>query len=383
MSWSERINKELSIRLSMDALRQRPIIEYNTTRWLISKGRKYLNFSSNDYLGLSQNPMIIEHWQQGAELGAGTGASVQVIGYRLQQFQLEQDLAKWLDYPCALLFNSGFIANQACIYLLARKRDRIIADKLCHASLIEAASYSPAKLYRFNHNRLDSLVSHLNKPCLGNTLVATEGIFSMDGDQSPLIDIAYQTHCQNSWLLVDDAHGIGVIGEGGKGSCWQHKVKPNILIVTFGKAFGVSGAAVLCNEATAEYFNQFSRHLIYSTAMPPAQVAALQAALRKIQEGDGLRKKLKQHIAHFRAGAKSLPWLLKQSTSAIQPLVVGKNSLALYLAYRLRLAGFWITAIRPPTVPVGTSRLRITLTAAHELEDIDRLLEALHEVASK
>jgi 8-amino-7-oxononanoate synthase len=180
---------------------------------------------------------------------------------------------------------------------------------------------------------------------------------------------------------VDDAHGIGVTGEQGRGNCWQQGIKPELLVVTFGKAFGVSGAALLCDDATADYFLQFSRHLIYSTAMPPAQASALLAALHQIQRGDALRQRLNDNIQRFRAGAAGLPWSLMPSESAIQPLIVGENGAALALSQRLAQAGCWVSAIRPPTVPPGTARLRITLTAAHRADDIDALLEALHDAA--
>ena len=205
----------------------------------------------------------------------------------------------------------------------------------------------------------------------------------MDGDSAPLRDIADQTRRAEGWLLVDDAHGIGVVGEQGRGSCWQQAVKPELLVVTFGKAFGVSGAALLCDDAIADYFLQFSRHLIYSTAMPPAQACALQAALQQIQQGDALRQRLYANIQRFRAGAASLPWKLMQSESAIQPLIVGGNAEAMALSKTLADAGCWVSAIRPPTVPPGTARLRITLTAAHTPEDIDLLLEALHDAAGR
>jgi 8-amino-7-oxononanoate synthase len=203
----------------------------------------------------------------------------------------------------------------------------------------------------------------------------------MDGDGAPLADIAAAVRRASGWLLVDDAHGIGVTGEQGRGNCWQQGIKPELLVVTFGKAFGVSGAALLCDDATADYFLQFSRHLIYSTAMPPAQASALLAALHQIQRGDALRQRLNDNIQRFRAGAAGLPWSLMPSESAIQPLIVGENGAALALSQRLAQAGCWVSAIRPPTVPPGTARLRITLTAAHRADDIDALLEALHDAA--
>ncbi|ERH63336.1 8-amino-7-oxononanoate synthase [Pantoea dispersa EGD-AAK13] len=382
--WSERIAQALTAQRAADGWRQRRRIEHNSVREITLDGQRYRHFSSNDYLGLSQHPAVMAAWQQGVrEAGVGSGASGHVTGYSRHHAQLEQQLASWLGYPRALLFISGFAANQAVIHLLAQKSDRIIADKLAHASLLDAASHSPATLRRFAHNQPASLAKLLAMRAEGGTLVVTEGVFSMDGDSAPLAELAAETRRAGGWLLVDDAHGIGVTGEQGRGSCWQQQVKPELLVVTFGKGFGVSGAALLCDDATADYVEQFSRHLIYSTAMPPAQCCALLAALAQIQQGDALRARLQQNIARFRAGAAQLPWQLMASDSAIQPLIVGENRAALALAQRLTLAGCWVSAIRPPTVPPGTARLRITLTAAHHPEDIDALLEALYDAAGE
>lgn len=382
--WSERIAQALTAQRAADGWRQRRRIEHNSVREITLDGQRYRHFSSNDYLGLSQHPAVMAAWQQGVrEAGVGAGASGHVTGYSRHHAQLEQQLASWLGYPRALLFISGFAANQAVIHLLAQKSDRIIADKLAHASLLDAASHSPATLRRFAHNQPASLAKLLATRAEGGTLVVTEGVFSMDGDSAPLAELAAETRRAGGWLLVDDAHGIGVTGEQGRGSCWQQQVKPELLVVTFGKGFGVSGAALLCDDATADYVEQFSRHLIYSTAMPPAQCCALLAALAQIQQGDALRARLQQNIARFRAGAAQLPWQLMASDGAIQPLIVGENRAALALSQRLAQAGCWVSAIRPPTVPPGTARLRITLTAAHHPEDIDALLEALYDAAGE
>lgn len=378
MSFSTRMAQALETRRAADGWRQRRLVTRNDTRTLQVEGKTYRHFSSNDYLGLSQHPAIMEGWRQGAP---GAGASGHVTGYSRWHAELETQLADWLGYSRALLFISGFAANQAIVHLLAQKEDRLIADKLAHASLLDAAGHTPAALRRFHHNDVESLAQRLASPCDGATLVITEGIFSMDGDSAPLVDIAAAVRRASGWLLVDDAHGIGVVGEQGRGSCWQQGIKPELLVVTFGKAFGVSGAALLCDDATADYFLQFSRHLIYSTAMPPAQASALLAALHQIQRGDALRQRLNENIQRFRSGAAGLPWSLMPSESAIQPLIVGENGAALALSQRLAQAGCWVSAIRPPTVPPGTARLRITLTAAHRADDIDTLLEALHDAA--
>lgn len=381
MSWQNKIERGLQQRREAAAYRTRQMNDGANGRWLQTGARRYLNFSSNDYLGLSQDAGVIAAWQQGAQrYGVGSGGSGHVTGYSLPHAQLEQQLADWLGYPRALLFISGYAANQAVLAALTAADDRILADKLSHASLLEAAAHSPAQLRRFAHNQPDSLQKLLHKPCLGQTLVVTEGVFSMDGDSAPLAALQQQTAAAGGWLLVDDAHGIGVRGHAGRGSCQLQGVKPELLVVTFGKAFGLSGAAVLCQEPVAEYLLQYARHLIYSTAMPPAQACALQAALLRIQQGDDLRQQLQQRIAQFRRGAADLPLSLGASETAIQPLLVGDNQRTVALAEQLRAAGLWATAIRPPTVPPGGARLRITLSAAHQREDIDRLLEVLYGI---
>lgn len=382
MSWPQRISGALSERRSSASLRTRQANTLGNGRIFSANGREYLNFSSNDYLGLSHHPQITEAWQKGAtQFGVGSGGSGHVTGYSRAHQAFEEQLADWLGFERALLFISGYSANQAVISALAQKTDTLIADKLCHASMMEAAMQSPAQLRRFHHNDVQALATQLGKPHEGERLVLTEGIFSMDGDSAPLAEIAQATRQADGWLMVDDAHGIGVLGKEGRGSCDRQKIKPDILVVTFGKAFGGSGAAVLCDEDVATYLLQFARHLIYSTAMPPAQAVSLQAALKVVQHGDEYRARLAENILRFRQGVARLSLNLADSGSAIQPLIVGENQRTLDLASRLKERGFWLTAIRPPTVPPGSARLRITLTAAHTSGDIDALLEALYDAA--
>jgi 8-amino-7-oxononanoate synthase len=381
MTWQQRITTALEKRRAAEAFRVRTVVEGGAGRFLIRDQRQFCNFSSNDYLGLSQHPAIVRAWQDGAErYGVGSGGSGHVSGYTTAHHALEESLADWLGYSRALLFISGFAANQALIAALMEKDDRIVADRLSHASLLEAANLSPAQLRRFAHNDVSQLNTLLEKPCEGQQLVVTEGVFSMDGDSAPLGDVQATAQRHNAWLLVDDAHGIGVLGDEGRGSAYSQHVQPEILVVTFGKGFGVSGAAVLCSESVADYLLQFARHLIYSTSMPPAQAVALQAALQVIRSDDGeqRRQTLAALIQRFRAGVRDLPYQTTDSHSAIQPLIVGENRRALTLAQQLRERNMWVTAIRPPTVPAGTARLRLTLTAAHQTQDIDNVLEALY-----
>ncbi|MDC9592502.1 8-amino-7-oxononanoate synthase [Xenorhabdus sp. IM139775] len=379
MSWSDFLSRRLAERRGTSLWRNRQPHDGSDGRVLSTSAGQYLNFSSNDYLGLSQHPRIIAAWQQGTEqYGVGSGGSGHVTGYTAAHHTLEQQLAQWLGYSRALLFISGYAANQGVIAALMASEDRIIADRLSHASLIEAALHSPAQLRRFLHNDMSSLQQYLAKTSVGKTLVVTEGVFSMDGDCAPLAEIAQQAKSTASWLMVDDAHGIGIQGDEGRGSCWVQKVKPEILVITFGKAFGLSGAAVLCDEQTAEYLLQYARHLIYSTSMPPAQAVALSAAVRQIRAGDVLRQRLQNNIRYFRREARHLPFSLMDSETAIQPLIVGDNARCSALSQALKQKKVWVNAILPPTVPPNSARLRITLTASHTRHDIDLLLEALH-----
>lgn len=385
MSWQTYLNEQLNERRNTPLWRKRKVIKRVDGRFLITiSGEKYLNFSGNDYLGISQHADVIKAWQQGAdEYGVGSGGSGHITGFTQAHAQLEQHLADWLGYDNALLFSSGYSANQGVISALLEKDDAIIADKLCHASLMEAAVLSPATLWRFLHNSFDSLSQRLNKTSASKTLVVTEGVFSMDGDQAPLTEIATISRQHDAWLMVDDAHGIGVLGKEGRGSCDKSGIKPELLVVTFGKAFGISGAAVLCNKPTAEFFEQYARHLIYSTSMPPAQAVALHSALNMIKQADGERAYLQQLIDTFRQGVISLPIKLLPSQTAIQPLIIGDEQLCQTLSDYLQSKGLWVKSIFPPTVPPHSARLRITLTTRHHLSDIKLLIETLHAFFSQ
>lgn len=379
--WSSRLEVALEQRQQKRAYRRRRALEGGNGRWVRWQGCEYLNFSGNDYLGLARHPAVVSAWQHAAaRYGVGSGGSGHVTGYSPLHQALEQRLAQWLGYPRALLFNAGYAANQAIITALTGEGDLILADRLSHASLLEAAMHSNAQLRRFAHNDTAALARLSNGVCKGQRLAITEGVFSMDGDQAPLPAIHQAIRRAGGWLIVDDAHGIGTLGAQGRGSAWQQDCQPELLMVTFGKAFGVGGAALLCSQTVAEYMLQFARHLIYSTALPPAQVAAIDCALTLVIEGDPLRQQLRDNIARFRLGATGLGYRLAESHTAIQPLLTGENGPTLALAEQLAGQGCWLTAIRPPTVPPGSARLRVTLSALHQPTDIDRLLEALASV---
>lgn len=349
----------------------------------VEENPQWLNFASNDYLGLAQDPEIIAAWQLGLDkYGAGSGASPLVTGFQPPHADLEQQLTEWLGYQRALLFNSGFSANQAVLFTLLQAQDHLFQDKLNHASLIEAGMLSPAKMKRFAHNDVTSLVRQfatMNTDVDTASLVVTEGVFSMDGDCAPLALLRQITEQHQSWLMVDDAHGCGVLGEAGQGSCHLAGIKADILVVTFGKAFGIQGAAVLCSQETAEYLIQFARHYIYSTAMPPAQAVALRQACSLIQTQPWRREKLQAlsgHLDHYLDNSIDL----MPTITPIKPIIIGDSTQTMAIATQLQQRGIKVGAIRPPTVPPHSARLRITLTANHNETDIRQLAVAINEV---
>ncbi|UNM97195.1 8-amino-7-oxononanoate synthase [Ignatzschineria rhizosphaerae] len=394
--WHTRINTALKEQKKRDRYRQQSVCTTNSSSVSIQVDQNhYFNFSSNDYLGLAHHPQMIASAVDSAKaLGVGSGGSPHVTGYSASLSGLEAKLASWLGYEAAIVYPSGFTANQAVIKLMIEQNDLMIADRLSHASLLEAAVFSKGRLFRFKHNDCQSLKSYLDKPLPENAgrLVITEGVFSMDGDHAPLKEIkALTDQYDHTLLMIDDAHGIGIFGEGGRGSCDLYGIKPDILVVTFGKAFGCSGAALLLSEELKAYFIQFSKPLIYSTAISPMQAAILDRGIDLIasKEGDQKRAKLKENITYFRAKVESLlqevaqkdsnmtlPYLLA-SQSPIQPLIIGSDQAALEISKKLRDNGIWVSAIRPPTVPPNTARLRITITAEHSLIMIDTLILAL------
>ncbi|WP_421255306.1 8-amino-7-oxononanoate synthase [Aeromonas sp. 600282] len=341
-------------------------------------GRDYLNFSANDYLGLAEHGAIKTAFNAGIErYGAGSGASPLVTGYSHAHQQLEETLAEWLGVEAVLLFNCGFSANQAVLRALLGKEHLLWQDKLNHASLQEMGSQLPCKMKRFAHNDMAALERQL-EPNRG--LIVSEGVFSMDGDQAPWGELAILAARSGNWLMIDDAHGLGVLGPEGRGTLAAQGVNPanvHIQMGTFGKALGVAGAFVGGSRELVEYLVNFARHYVYSTHMPAAQAGAVSKSIELVRAADDARAHLGQLIARFRQGAQALGWQLRASDTPIQPLLVGESSVALQLAERLRDRGVWVSAIRPPTVPVGTARLRITLSAAHREQDVDRLLDVL------
>jgi 8-amino-7-oxononanoate synthase len=364
--------------------RQRRILDGPQGLRVVCDGQPLLNFCSNDYLGLANHPRVVAALQQGASAyGVGSGASHLVCGHSQAHHALEEDLADHLRRDRVLLFSTGYMANIGVISALAGRGDEVWEDRLNHASLLDGARLSGARLRRYGHADLDSLDQGLAAEHHGLRLIASDGVFSMDGDLAPVTGLAQVAADHQALLLVDDAHGIGVLGPTGGGvlealGLTQSDVP--LLVGTLGKAFGTFGAFVAGSEDMIEYLMQTARSYIFTTATPPALAVATRAALRVLREEGWRRQRLGELIARFRTGAEQLGLSLMPSSTPIQPILVGSNQAAQKASIRLRNAGFLVGAIRPPTVPVGTARLRITLTAGHGDADVDGLLTALAEI---
>ena len=350
-------------------------------------GRELVTFSSNDYLGLATHPEVIAAQQRGAELGAGATASHLVNGHFAIHQQLQDKIAEITGREAALLFGSGYMANVGVINALVGRGDHVVQDKLNHASLIDGGRISGARYLRFAHNDLESLEQQLQRARnsgAGNTLVAVDGVYSMDGDTAPLAEMAALCARYDAWLMVDEAHGFGVMGSeqfpsaGSVAAAGLDQAQAPIVMGTLGKAAGNGGAFVAGSKELIDFLTQFARTYIYTTGMPPAVAAGCCTALELMQR-EPLRQTLAVRIDYFRRRAAALQLPLEISTSAIQPLVLGCEKTVLAVADALRERGYLVGAIRPPTVPVGTARLRITLSAAHSEIQIDGLLAALSE----
>lgn len=347
-------------------------------------GRKLVNFCSNDYLGLANHPAIRKAFISGVEkYGTGSGAAHLVNGHSAAHHALEAELAEFTGYPKALLFSTGYMANLGIAQALCSRGDAIFEDRLNHASLLDAGLLSGARLQRYQHLNAVELEKKLSARDKGEKLVMSDGVFSMDGDAAPINQLATVCQQQDAWLMIDDAHGFGALGENGRGSLEQQNVSTDrvpIYMATLGKALGCAGAFVAGDEDLIEYLIQTARSYIYTTASPPAVAEATRASLKVVAEESWRRKKLQQHIDQFQQGAQQLGLNLLPSATAIQPIVLGDAETALTASQKLLQQGLLITAIRPPTVPEGTARLRITLRADHQTEQIDQLLEALSTV---
>lgn len=378
------LQNELNERAALGLLRQRRTLQSPQSPHIMVDGKSYLSFCSNDYLGLANHPQLIAALQQGAaQYGVGAGAAHLVSGHTQAHHQLENQLASFVGKPAALLFSTGYMANLGVVQALVGKGDTVFADKFNHASLNDAMLLSRATVKRYRHNDMAQLAEMLTQTNSGRKLVITDAVFSMDGDLAPLPELLALCEQHDAWLLVDDAHGFGVLGEQGRGSPAHFGIasKRIIYMATLGKAAGVFGAFVAAEQVVIDTLINHARSYVYTTATPPALASALLESLRLIAQGDERRAHLHRLIAQLRSGLRSLPWPLMPSATAIQPLLVGDNQAALDLSAALRERGIWVAAIRPPTVPQGTARLRITLSAAHSAADVTRLIEALRELA--
>ena len=379
-----KLQQALEERQSKQLYRSRQVLDGPQGARINIDGREYLNFCSNDYLGLANHPDLKQAFKQAVDdYGVGSGAAHLVSGHQRPHHQLEEELAEFVQRPRALLFSTGYMANLGVISALLDRQDAVFEDRINHASLIDAAQLSRAALQRYRHVEVEHLQQLLQNSTARTRLIATDGVFSMDGDLAPLPALASLAQQFDAWLMVDDAHGLGVIGAGGRGSMeWfglDNSAVP-ILIGTLGKGFGTVGAFVAGEEALIETLIQQARSYIYTTALPAAVAEATRASLRRVQHDGWRREKLRTLIDRFRAGADQLGLQLGNSTTPIQPWIIGESGQAMAISERLKQQGILISAIRPPTVPQGTARLRITFSAAHEEADIDQLLAAIEMV---
>jgi 8-amino-7-oxononanoate synthase len=380
--------KDLSVNLQArrvaNLYRRRQVLDGPQGVEVSIKGRSYLSFCSNDYLGLANHPEVVAAFHRGLdEYGAGSGAAHLISGHSRAHHALEEELAEFVGRPRALLFSTGYMANLGVVSALAGHGDRVFEDQANHASLLDGARLSGARLIRYRHGDCATLAQRLADAPRGEYLVATDGVFSMDGDLAPLPGLAELATAHEAWLLVDDAHGLGVLGPGGRGTAAHYglgSAQVPILMGTLGKAFGTFGAFVAGSETLVETLIQEARTYIYTTAPPPAMAAATRAALHLVRQQDWRREQLQALVRRFREGVTQLGLELADSPTPIQPLIVGEADAALRLSEALRARGILISAIRPPTVPPGSARLRITFSAAHSAAQVDRLLDALEQL---
>lgn len=368
-------------RLRHDELyRSRRVVESAQGIEIQLDGRSVINFCSNDYLGLANHPSVVNAFQSGAaRYGVGSGSAHLICGHSRAHHDLEEELAAFVDRDRALLFSTGYMANLGVISALMNRGDTVFEDRLNHASLLDGGLLSGARFKRYRHADPEALQDSVSRS-EGRSMIVTDGLFSMDGDIAPLAALSQIANEQGAWLMVDDAHGLGVVGNRGRGvlehtGLTQEQVP--ILVGTLGKAFGTFGAFVAGSESLIETLIQKARTYIYTTALPPAIAEATRMALRIVIEEPWRREKLNCLTQRFRRGAEQLGVPLMSSNSAIQPVPVGESRRVVEIGKRLLDDGFWVGAIRPPTVPNGSARLRVTFSALHDEQHVDRLLESL------
>jgi 8-amino-7-oxononanoate synthase len=353
------------------------------TRVLVD-GSLLVDFSSNDYLGLAADPRLAAAMAEcAARCGAGSGASHLISGHGREHAALEDELAAFTGRPRALLFSTGYMANLGVVTALAGRGESVLLDRLSHASLIDAGLLSGARFRRYPHCNADAARRLLAESTPQTAVVATDGVFSMDGDVAPLTALSEAARAHGAWLVVDDAHGLGVLGANGGGALEIAGLDCEdvpVLVGTLGKAFGSFGAFVAGTEDLIELLVQRARSYIYTTALPQPVAAATRAALRIAREETWRRERVLALTARFRTAARQAGVPLADSVTPIQPIPLGSAQAALAAQHALRQAGFWVIAIRSPTVPAGAERLRVTLTAAHQESQIDSLVETLSRI---
>jgi 8-amino-7-oxononanoate synthase len=384
----ERLARAQAERAQQSLLRRLRTVSAADGARLVVDGKPLLNFASNDYLGLAQHPAVTEALVHGAtRWGVGATAAHLLGGHREEHAALEEKLARWTGRERALLFSTGYMANVGAMQALLGAGEAgsnaaaiCVQDKLNHASMIDAAKLAGAELKRYVHGDVASAQRQLETRPEVPALVATDGVFSMDGDVAPLADLAALCKTQQATLMVDDAHGLGVLGAEGAGSLAEAGLIPNdapVLMATLGKALGVGGAFVAGSATLIDGLVQFARSHVYTTAMPPALAAAISVAVDIARFEDWRRDKLARLIRHFRSGAAERGIELMASRTPIQPVMIGVSDAALGAMQSLEAEGFFVPAIRPPTVPQGKARLRVVLSARHEESDVEQLLNAL------
>lgn len=377
---TQRLQDRLDKRRRAGLYRRREAVERVDGARTLVNGRWYVNFSSNDYLGLSQHPDVALALSSADFAAHGAGASALVTGYTTLHREVEAAVADYLQLPAALLCSSGYCANLSLIGALVERGDMVFHDRYNHASLLDATRLAGARLRRYPHLDTAALEQQLASSACPAQLLVTEGVFSMDGDSAPLAGLADCAQAYGLTLIVDDAHAFGVLGTQGRGSAEALGLEPGrvpLRIVTFGKALGLAGACIVGSEQIIEALVQFARPYIYSTACPPPLCHALLAALETMQNEPWRRQRVEGLVSRFQAGARARDIPVGAGNAPIQPVILGEVPTAIRAAEALRAAGFLVKAFRPPTVPAGTARLRICLSAVHDDAQVDGLLDAL------
>ena len=381
------LQADLQLRKDQGLFRQTQVAQSAQGPLMKINGQPYLTFCSNDYLGLANHPSLVAAFKSAAdEFGVGSGSAHLVNGHSQYHEQLEHALAEFTGREAAILFSTGYMANLGVVGALLDKQDAVFEDKWNHASLLDAGLLSGARFQRYLHNDLLNLENRLQRSEARRKLIVTDAVFSMDGDSADLTKLSKLAKQHDAWLMVDDAHGFGVLGEQGAGLCEQQNLGQDdvqVLMGTLGKGFGTAGAFVAGSKDLIEYLTNFARPFIYTTAMPAAIAAATLTSLKIVKDEPERREHLQALIKLFREGANELGLELMPSNTAIQPILVGDAKEALHMSEQLKQLGIMVTAIRPPTVPQGTARLRVTLSAAHSEQQVLQLLDALKTITKR